>query len=190
VAAPVLASTGDLAPVAGTVLIRLPGSSTFTALATAINVPLGSTIDATQGRVSLTVALPHGASQTGLFYGGEFVLTQNSSGRTFLTLTGGSFAACPAPPSVSQHGARAAAGKDKPKTVVRQLWGDAHGDYTTKGRYGSAAVSGTIWLTQDRCDGTYVRVTKDNVIVVAYAHPKRHHNIRQGHHILVPAPGY
>jgi hypothetical protein len=71
----------------------------------------------------------------------------------------------------------------KPKTVVRQLRGDAHGDYTTKGRYGSAAVSGTIWLTQDRCDGTYVRVTKDNVIVVAYAHPHRRHNIRHGHHI-------
>jgi hypothetical protein len=83
-----------------------------------------------------------------------------------------------------------AAAKKKPNTVIRQLWGSAHGDYTTKGRYGSAAVSGTVWLTQDRCDGTFVRVTKDNVIVVAYAHPKKRHNIRQGHHILIAAPGY
>ena len=30
------------------------------------------------------------------------------------------------------------------------------------GHDGSASVSGTIWLTQDRCDGTFVRVTKDN----------------------------
>ena len=82
-----------------------------------------------------------------------------------------------------------AAAKKKPGTVIRQLWGNAHGNYTTRGRYGSAAVSGTIWLTQDRCDGTYVRVTKDNVIVIAYAHPHHKHTIRQGHHILVPAAG-
>ena len=74
--------------------------------------------------------------------------------------------------------------------MIRQLWGSAHGNYTTKGRYGSAAVNGTIWLTQDRCDGTFVRVTKDSVTVVAYAHPKRKRKIRQGQHILIPAPGY
>jgi len=51
-------------------------------------------------------------------------------------------------------------------------------------------VSGTIWLTQDRCDGTFVRVTKDVVTVVAFAHPKKKYKIRQGHHILAPAPGY
>jgi hypothetical protein len=43
-------------------------------------------------------------------------------------------------------------------------------------------------LTQDRCDGTYVRVTKDNVIVIAAAAPKKKLNVRQGHHILIPAP--
>ena len=73
--------------------------------------------------------------------------------------------------------------------MIRQLRGDAHGDCTTKGRYGSASISGTIWLTQDRYNGTFVRVTRDNVIVVAYAHPYRRRDIRQGHHILIPAPG-
>jgi len=194
VAPAILAVSADLAPVAGTVLIRLPGSATFTVLTKAINVPLGSTIDATNGTVSLTVALPGGGTQTGQFYGGEFVLTQGRNGMTIATLAGGSFAGCPARPKANRHGAAAliaaAKKKKKPTTVIRQLWGNAHGDYTTKGRYGSAAVSGTVWLTQDRCDGTFVRVTKDNVIVVAYAHPRRKHDIRQGHHILVPAPGY
>jgi hypothetical protein len=73
--------------------------------------------------------------------------------------------------------------------VIRELWGSGHGDFTTKGRYGAASVRGTIWLTQDRCDGTYFRVTKDSVTVVAYAHPRRHRLLLQGHHYLVPATG-
>ena len=190
-APPILASSADLSPVSGKVLIKLPGNSTFTALVNAINVPLGSTIDVTHGVVTLTVALPGGATQTGQFYGGEFILTQTAKGMTIATLTGGSYAGCPVPPKPTKHKGAAliATAKKKPGTVIRQLWGNAHGNYTTKGRYGSAAVSGTIWLTQDRCDGTYVRVTKDNVIVIAYAHPHHKHNIRQGHHILIPAAG-
>lgn len=184
----VLASSADLRPVSGTVLVRLPGSRVFTLLASAINIPMGSTVNATNGVVALTVALPGGGTQTGEFYGGEFVLTQTPNGRTIATLTGGSYAGCPAPPK--KRAALIAAASKKPNTVVRQLWGSAHGNYTTKGRYGSAAVNGTIWLTQDRCDGTFVRVTKDSVTVVAYAHPKRKHKIRQGQHILIPAPGY
>jgi 6-phosphogluconolactonase (cycloisomerase 2 family) len=187
-APPVLAASADLTPVSGTVLVKLPGSSSFTLLKNAINIPLGSTINVTSGVVSLTVALPGGGTQTGQFYGGEFILTQGRGGRTIATLTGGSYAGCPTPP---KKGAALIAGaRKKPTTAIRQLWGNAHGNYTTKGRYGSAAVSGTIWLTQDRCDGTFVRVTKDNVIVVAYAHPHKKHNIRQGHHILIRAPGF
>jgi hypothetical protein len=204
-AAPILGETANLAPVKGTVLVKLPGSKTFTKLTGAVDLPLGSTIDATHGTVTLTVGLQHGLTQTGQFYDGEFVLTQGASGMTVLTLAGGSFAGCPGPTAsattntspgggastsggASTNGARAAAAAKKPTTAVRQLWGNAHGQYTTKGRYGSAAVSGTIWLTQDRCDGTYIKVTKDNVIAVAYAHPHTKHNIKQGQSILIPPP--
>jgi hypothetical protein len=188
-APPALGQTADAAPVSGTVLIKVPGSSTFAPLSTATAIPLGSTIDARAGRVSLTVALPGGASQTGQFYGGEFILTQTANGTLILTLTGGSYSGCPTP-SKSRDARFARAARKKPSSVVRQLWGDAHGDYTTRGRYGAAGVSGTIWLTQDRCDGTYVRVTKDSVVAIAYAHPLRKHVIKQGHHILLPAPGF
>ena len=47
----------------------------------------------------------------------------------------------------------------------RRLWGNANGRFTTKGRYASAAVRGTIWLTEDRCDGTLIRVTRGTVTV-------------------------
>jgi len=187
---PVLDSSSDVNPVSGTILVRLPGSSTFTTLPAGASVPLGSTIDATNGSVSVTVSLPGGGTQTGVFYGGEFVLLQSPNGTTTPVLTGGSFNGCPTP--TTTNGALASTAskkkKKKPKTVIRQLWGSAHGKYTTKGRYGSASVSGTIWLVQDRCDGTYIEATKDNVIVVAYANPHTRYNIQQGHHILIPPP--
>jgi hypothetical protein len=185
---PVLRQSADLSPVSGSVMVRLAGSATFVPLSTATNVPTGSTINADEGTISLTTTLPNGSTQTGQFYDGEFVLTQSANGTVILTLAGGSFTGCPAPAKDKSANALSASVHKKPTTVIRQLWGNAHGDYTTKGRYGSAAVSGTVWLTQDRCDGTFVRVTRDNVIVVAYAHPKKKHNVKQGRHLLVPAP--
>jgi uncharacterized repeat protein (TIGR01451 family) len=191
-ASPVLSVSADVAPVSGTILVRLPGSSVFVSLSSAENIPMGSTIDATHGTVAITVALPDGTAETGDFYDGEFVVTQAADGRVFETLTGGSFVGCPVPGKAHKHKKKsqlvAAVAKKKPATVVRQLWGNAHGDFTTKGRYGSAAVSGTIWLTQDRCDGTYFKVTKDTIVVVAFAHPSKQHNLKQGQSILVPKP--
>jgi hypothetical protein len=188
---PVFDSSTNLNPVSGTILVKLPGSSTFTPLQIGTDVPIGSTIDATHGTVSITVALPGGGTQTGQFYDGEFTLTQSPSGTTIPILTGGSFTGCPAPNSATTHGRASIAASNKKKTtVVRQLWGSAHGNYTTKGRYGSASVSGTIWLVQDRCDGTYIEVTKDDVFVIAYTHPHHRYHILQGHHILIAAPGF
>jgi uncharacterized repeat protein (TIGR01451 family) len=192
-APPVLESSTDVAPVTGSVSVELPGAATFVPLSEAENVPMGSTINATNGTVAITVALPSGTTETGQFYDGEFIVTQNATGRVFETLTGGSFAGCPAPrkPRKHKHAPfELAAAKKTPTTVVRELWGNAHGDFTTKGRYGSAAVSGTIWLTEDRCDGTYFKVTKDTIVVTANAHPGKHHNLKQGQSYLVLAPGF
>jgi hypothetical protein len=193
VASPVIAVSTDVAPVTGSVLIELPGTTTFVPLSQAENIPMGSTINATTGTVQITVALPNGSTETGEFYDGEFVVTQNSSGRVFETLSGGSFAGCPVAGKANKHKkgvVELAAASKKGTTVVRQLWGNAHGDFTTKGRYGSAAVSGTIWLTQDRCDGTYFKVTKDTIVVTANAQPTKHHLIKQGRSYLAPAPGF
>src|SRR5439155_20041629 len=76
---------------------------------------------------------------------------------TIVSLIGGDFSSCGATRSVSSASA--------PKTVVRQLWGSAKGQFRTTARYSSATIRGTIWLTQDRCDGSLVTVVKDIVDV-------------------------
>jgi hypothetical protein len=188
---PVFDSTANVVPLAGTILVELPGTDVFVLLQEGETIPLGSIIDARRGRVQITVTLPNGTTETGVFYDGEFKFTQSASGRVFLTLTGGSFAGCP---SSTTHGLRSeatsASKKKKPKTVVRQLWGSAHGEFTTKGRYGSAAVSGTIWLTKDLCEGTYFKVTKDTIIVTAFAFPHKHHHLKQGQSFVIFGPGF
>ena len=80
-----------------------------------------------------------------------------------LRLTRGNFSVCPKRKTSSA--ARATA------TVVRQLWADGKGSFRTRGRYASATVRGTNWLTADRCDGTLTRVVR-GVIGVADL-PKR-----------------
>jgi len=78
---------------------------------------------------------------------------------TDLTLTGGDFSTCSAPRKLSAN--------PKPSSsVVRQLWGHAHGNFRTTGHYSSATIRGTIWGVQDRCDGTLTTAIDDVVTVV------------------------
>jgi hypothetical protein len=187
-----LKASTDAAPVSGTVLVKLPGSSAFEALSTAQNIPISSTINATHGKVALTFALPSGSTQTGEFYDGEFTLKQAANGRVTLTLAGGSFKGCPSPKKQKKKEtlARAASATKKPGTVVRKLWGNAHGSYTTSAKTASASVLGTIWLTEDRCDGSYFKVTKDTIAVTPFAHGSKTHKLKQGGSIIVYAPGF
>ena len=55
--------------------------------------------------------------------------------------------------------------RKRSKRRVRRLWGDGKGRFRSDGRFGSAGVRGTIWLTEDRCDGTLVRVRQGSVDV-------------------------
>jgi hypothetical protein len=45
------------------------------------------------------------------------------------------------------------------------VWGSGKGHFRTKGRYAAATVRGTLWLTLDRCDGTYILVKRGKVEV-------------------------
>lgn len=90
-----------------------------------------------------------------------------------LTLVGGSFSACTAP--------RRTAAKNQ--TPVRQLWGQAKGTFTTKGRYSAATIRGTTWLTQDRCDGTLTRAI-DDVVDVADLVKKKTVSLQPGQSYL------
>ena len=183
---PKLAATGNLTPVSGSVLVKLPGSSTFVSLAAVRQIPFGTVIDATHGRVRVTTAGPHGGTQTGEFFEGEFVLTQGRDGLVVATLTGGDFSGCPTARERSHTGTRElshASGKH----VVRKLWTDAHGSFSTKGNYAAATVRGTEWLTEDLCEGTLIRVTRDRVAVTNLVN-HRHITITAGHRYLAKVP--
>ena len=69
--------------------------------------------------------------------------------------------------------------------MVRRLWGNGNGNFRTRGRYATATVRGTTWLTEDRCDGTFVQVRKGTVQVLDV---RRHQQIsvRAGKSQLVP----
>jgi Ice-binding-like len=186
-AAPVVGVSVTLRPASGEVQILLPGAHAFVVLQTASSVPVGTVIDATHGKVLLTSAVNRaGGTKAGLFTGGRFVVGQANVARplTKLRLVGGSFAACsrtgaPAHALIAARSAKAPivarSAKVRPKhhKVVRQLWGDDNGGkFVTIGRTASAAVRGTIWLTQDRCDGTLIRVFRGQVLV--HAASRRH----------------
>jgi len=183
---PKLGVTGNVAPVSGTVLLRLHGSASFVALSSLRQIPFGSVIDVTHGRVSVTTAAPHGGTQTGEFFEGEFVLTQGRNGLVVAALTGGDFSVCPTARERA-HKARASAAHVSGKHVVRKLWANAHGSFSTKGNYAAGAVAGTEWLTEDLCDGTVIRVTRDKVAVTNLVN-HHHAMVKVGHRYLAKAP--
>jgi hypothetical protein len=153
---PVLGKAVNARVLSGVVLIKVPGSSAFIPLSHESQIPVGAILDATNGRVRVVTAVPGAKTQSADFFQGAFVVTQAKSGLADLTLFGGNFAAC-------GKAARAAAGAKN--ATVRNLWGTGAGKFRTKGRYATAAIRGTTWLTSDRCDGTLVKVTKGSVTV-------------------------
>jgi uncharacterized repeat protein (TIGR01451 family) len=183
---PKLAVSGDVAPVSGSVKIKLPGSSTFVALASLQQIPFGTVVDATHGSVSVTTAGPHGGTQTVTLSGGEFVLTQGRNGAVMATLTGGDFSVC-STARERAHTARAASAHATGKHVVRKLWAEGHGNFATSGDYASASVRGTKWLTEDLCEGTLIHVATDRVAVTNLVNG-RHVVVKAGHSYLAKAP--
>lgn len=147
----------------GNVLVRTGGGGEFEPLAGGTAVPVGATVDARAGVVTLTSASNlEGATQTAEFTGAVFKVAQRKGKRmtTVLTLAGDLDCATPGK-------ARAAGAKKKPKS--RRLWGSGHGRFTTRGRNSQATVRGTIWSVEDRCDATVTRVERGLVAVDDFA---------------------
>jgi hypothetical protein len=179
---PRLGLTGNVIPLGGVVRVKLPGAKGFTLLTAGEQIPFGSIIDATLGRVAVTTADAHGALQTMVFYQGEFKLTQHRDGLVVSILFGGDFSKCPRTLQPG-HLARASA---RAKHTVRKLWAEGHGSYSTKGNYATGAVLGTRWLTADLCEGTLIRVLTDRVAVTNLVNGKRV-TVTAGHSYLAPA---
>jgi len=184
--APQLIVTANIGAFSGQVLVKLPGSSTFVPLSSIKQIPFGTIIDATHGSVTITTILPNGKTQTITLYSGAFMLTQQRNGTVLITLEGGNFSVCPTAKERS-HLARTSSTHASGSHVVRKLWANGHGKYTTKGNYASGAVQGTVWLTEDLCDGTLITVTRDSVLVTNLVNHK-HVLIKAPHHYLAKAP--
>lgn len=151
---------------AGKVFVKKNG--TFVPLTGFEQLPVGTEIDARKGKVTITA---HDGS-TGQFYEGIFRIGQEKVGRlTFTTiiLTGGNFRVC-----TTKKGRKlSSAAKGKPPKSVRHVWGNAKGHFRTKGKYASATIRGTLWLTDDQCPGTRVTVRRGIVDVLDFV--KRTH---------------
>jgi streptogramin lyase len=157
---PALGSSVGAKAVSGTVLVKRPGSRTFAKLTEGQSLPVGTVVNTTRGRVSITATSGAGG-YSAEFYEGQFQLAQSKKpGATAdVNLVGGSFKRCP-------RGLRSpkSLGSKKPK-AIRHLWGTGSGNFRTKGRFSAAVVRGTKWEMTDTCSGTLTAVAQGSVAV-------------------------
>jgi CSLREA domain-containing protein len=150
---PVAGETVNVSRARGTVKIKLPGSDEFFTLQDGQQVPVGTTFDTSKGRVNLEAA----GNQKAWFYQGVFKLGQKHGAKPLSTLKMTGKLACG-----KSSGLATAAAKKKKK---RRLWGNGKGRFRTAGKFSSATVRGTVWMVEDRCNGTLTRVKKGKVAV-------------------------
>jgi hypothetical protein len=144
---PRLGKTVVVRPLSGTVTIKPPGAQSAVQLKSATAIPVGTTVDTTNGTVVMLTAGKAGVTYKGEFSDGAFVVTQRQGGLTELKLVGGDFSTCktgnPEKPLIT--GAR---------SRRRHLFGRTRGPFRARGRNSSATTRGTVWSMEDRCDGT------------------------------------
>jgi hypothetical protein len=193
--------------VSGQVLIKRPGSGRarqaigpakgFVPLTGAVNVPVGSRLDTSKGRVAVTSAADTGGvkTQTSDFYRGIFAVKQSVPKKkpkkptaltTDLVLKGEIPRSQCAPLKGARSATDVATKKKGPKSVLGKLWGSGKGKFRTNGKYSAATVRGTIWLVEDRCEGTFTKVTRGTVQVRDLKR-KRTITVKAGHSYLARA---
>ena len=156
--------------VSGTVKVKLKNGK-FRTLGANESIPLGSTVDATKGRVRLTSAAGGGKTQTADFYKGQFKITQTKGKKPITQLELNGTLSC---------GKAGKASSARKKKKVRSLWGDGKGRFRTKGRRAAATVRGTKWFTQDTCTSTKITV-KRGVVQVRDFVKRKNVTVRKGH---------
>jgi len=211
---PTVAKTVIARVISGTVFFRPPGGSRprgsaraaqapgqtppgFTPVTGAEVIPIGSTVIAVNGRLAMTSVAATTASgarkatQTAQFYAGVFQIKQRKAKApvTDIVLSSPSFAkTCGSGSRAIARGQTAvAAATKRSKKVVARLWGNGKGRFRTTARQSSATVRGTIWLTEERCDGTLTRVTR-GVVSVRDKRTGRTVTVRAGGSYLARAP--
>jgi hypothetical protein len=201
---PVPGKSVNVKVVSGEVFVKLPGARRaratgpgkgFVPLTAARQIPVGSQLDTRKGRVNLASAADTSGKKTQAanFYDGIFQVKQalpKKKSKKAVALTTDIILKGQLPRSqcAPLKGASAAAVEKKkgPKAKLGKLWGNGKGKFRTTGKYSSATVRGTIWLTQDECDGTLTKVTRGTVSVRDFKR-KKTIAVKAGHSYLARA---
>jgi hypothetical protein len=154
---PVAGKKVNVQPAGGTVKIKLPGKQGFKTLKVGQQIPVGTVVDTTKGRITLVTAGSGSSTGQADFYDGIFKIGQKRRGNRLTTLTLVEKLSC------SGGGGKASAAKKKKKK--RRLWGDGKGKFRTKGKHSAATVVGTRWLVADTCTTTTTTVKRGTVSV-------------------------
>jgi hypothetical protein len=172
---PTLGSTFNVSAVTGIVLIKING--VFVPLTETRQIPNGSVVNALHGSLGLLTANGQkNKTQHGSFGGAIFKLTQQRNGKNkgFVTLSivENAFHGAPSYSLCRAHSSADASAASLSSKTLQLLRASAHGKFTTRGRYSSATVRGTIWTVADRCNGTLVHDVTDSVAVIDFVRHK------------------
>jgi hypothetical protein len=147
-----------VAPESGEVTVKQAGTNEYATLQAGTPVPVGSTVNASQGTVRLISQTADQSTQDVVLRGAKFEVRQSKdgSGITEFVLRGGNFSTCGRASTAATH-------KRKPR---RSLWArDRGGKFRTRGLNSVATVRGTTWRVTDTCSGTTTTVSDGAVDV-------------------------
>ncbi len=164
---PKLTKSIGVVPLGAGISVQPTGAPAPIALREPDLAPNGSAFNASQATVQVTLqASTSGDKAQMKFAEGAFRLKQNTGTRPITDVTLNGPLTCT---SGHAHAARAGAASLQARSAARKrnrrVWGRGKGRFRTRGRYASALVRGTWWLTEDRCDGTLVKVREGKVEV-------------------------
>ncbi len=213
---PTLAQTVIARLISGEVFVRRPGSQTRSAVRAAQSgtprgfvplkgaevLPVGTVVHSLRGRLALTSAASRlrGRTQTqrAEFFRGIFQIRQRRARlpTTDIHLRSANFVQeCgSAARAGTAAGAKATGAFDvfaaqarrRSRKVVSRLLGNGKGRFRTIGRHSAATVRGTVWLTQERCDGTLTHVIR-GVVSVRDNRARRTVTVRAGRSYIARA---
>ncbi len=179
------AATSVFAPTFGPAYAATTKHSGFVPLVEARQVPVGATLDATEGVARVITATGRSTElQSGEFGAGIFKVLQQGKqhGLTELRIVDNvSKQTC------TRVANRATVARRLSSKVLGRLNASAHGKFTARGQFSAATVRGTIWSVANQCNGTLTRVTRDVVTVRDFV---RHKTItlHSGQRYLAKAP--
>jgi hypothetical protein len=177
-----VAKTTNVGRVSGKVLVKVRGSSKFVELRGDQLIPIGSQVDARNGRARVSVEVESAKVQSAVFYDGLFKINQKKARRPVAEMQlVGKLENC------AKKSKRASASARKRRG--RRLWGNGKGRFRTRGKRSSALVRGTIWMVEDRCDGSTLTQVRRGTVTVRDFGRRKNVTVKKGKRYVAKARG-